>query len=67
VPAEKLPEGVEYWGITTKDHEGNTGVNGGLMKRHAPEQQGILNYVDAAPNAPAAPNTTCNSFLIYPG
>ena len=46
VPAEKLPEGVEYWGITTKDHEGNNAVNGGIMKRHAPEQQGILNYID---------------------
>ena len=46
VPAEKLPEGVEYWGINTKDHEGNTGVNGGMMKRMKAEQQGILNYVD---------------------
>jgi len=46
VPAEKLPEGVEYWGITTKDHEGNIGVNGGMMKKIAPEQQGITNYID---------------------
>ena len=46
VSAEKLPEGVEYWAITTQDREGNTGVNGGLMKRMAPEQQGITNYVD---------------------
>jgi uncharacterized protein len=46
VPADKLPEGVEYWGISTKDHEGNNAVNGGIMKRHTPEQQGILNYID---------------------
>ncbi len=45
VPAEKLPEGVEAWGITTKDHEGNNAVNGGLMKRMNPEQQGILNSI----------------------
>jgi predicted enzyme related to lactoylglutathione lyase len=47
VPAEKLPEGVEYWGITTRDHEGKTAVNGGMMKRAMPEQQGITNYIDA--------------------
>jgi uncharacterized protein len=46
VPAEKLPEGVEYWGITTRDHEGNNAVNGGMMKRAMPEQQGITNYID---------------------
>ena len=46
VPADKLPEGVEYWGITTKDHEGKNAVNGGMMKRMKAEQQGILNYVD---------------------
>jgi uncharacterized protein len=46
VPAEKLPEGVEYWGITTRDHEGNSAVNGGMMKRAMPEQQGITNYID---------------------
>jgi predicted enzyme related to lactoylglutathione lyase len=46
VPSEKLPEGVEYWAITTIDHEGKTGVNGGMMKRMAPEQEGITNYID---------------------
>lgn len=46
VPADKLSEGIEYWGITTKDHEGNNVINGGLMKRMMPEQQGILNYID---------------------
>ena len=38
--------GVEYWAITTKDHEGNSAVNGGMMKRMTPEQQGITNYID---------------------
>jgi predicted enzyme related to lactoylglutathione lyase len=46
VPPEKLPEGVEAWGFTTKDHEGNNAVNGGMMKRMNPEQQGITNYID---------------------
>ncbi|MGH9926405.1 MAG: VOC family protein [Nitrososphaeraceae archaeon] len=46
VPAEKLPEGMEACGITTTDPEGNTGVSGGIMKRMAPEQQGITNYID---------------------
>ena len=32
-------------GITTKDHEGNNAVNGGMMKRMMPEQQGILNSI----------------------
>lgn len=45
IPAEKLPEGVEYWGITTKDHEGNDAVSGGMMPRMMPEQKGILNYI----------------------
>ena len=46
VPADKLPEGIEYWGITTKDHDGNNAVAGGMMKRMKAEQQGILNYID---------------------
>jgi predicted enzyme related to lactoylglutathione lyase len=46
VPTEKLPEDVEYWGITTKDDKGNNAVNGGIMKRMMPEQQGITNYID---------------------
>jgi len=46
IPADKIPEGMEYWGITTKDHEGNNAVNGGMMKRMKAEQQGILNYID---------------------
>ena len=46
MPPEKLPEGEEHWGITTKDHEGNNAVNGGMMKRMMPEQQGITNYID---------------------
>ena len=43
---EKLPEGVEYWAITTTDHNGNNAVAGGMMKRMMPEQQGITNYID---------------------
>jgi predicted enzyme related to lactoylglutathione lyase len=31
VPPEKLPEGEEHWGITTKDHEGNLLVSHLLM------------------------------------
>ena len=46
VSPEKLPEGVEYWAITTTDHNGNNAVAGGMMKRMMPEQQGITNYVD---------------------
>jgi predicted enzyme related to lactoylglutathione lyase len=46
VPAEKLPEGAEAWRITTTDHEGNPAVNEGMHKRMAPEQQGIINYID---------------------
>lgn len=46
LPADKVPEGIEYWGITTKDHEGKNAVNGGMMKRMKAEQQGILNYID---------------------
>jgi predicted enzyme related to lactoylglutathione lyase len=52
VPPEDQPEGVEYWGITTKDHEGNNAITlgcivlPGMMKRMMPEQQGITNYID---------------------
>jgi predicted enzyme related to lactoylglutathione lyase len=45
LPKENTPEGIEYWTITTKDENGNNAVNGGLMKRMMPEQQGILNYI----------------------
>jgi len=46
VAPEKLPEGLEYWAITTTDHNGNNAVAGGMMKRMMPEQQGITNYID---------------------
>jgi uncharacterized protein len=46
VAPEKLPEGLEYWAITTTDHNGNNAVAGGMMKRVMPEQQGITNYID---------------------
>lgn len=36
VLSEELPEGVKSWKITTKAHECNTGVNGGMSKRMAP-------------------------------
>ena len=35
-------KGMDYWMITTS---GNCAVNGGMMKRQAP-QQGITNYID---------------------
>ena len=46
VPADQLPEGAEAWRINTKDHEGSSGINGGIHKRMSPEQQGITNFVD---------------------
>ncbi len=45
-PGSKMPEGMEYWMISTLDDKGNEGVNGGMMKRQSPQQQGITNYVD---------------------
>ena len=41
---EKTPGDMEYWLIETT--EPGKGVCGGLMQRQAPEQQGILNYID---------------------
>jgi hypothetical protein len=40
-----VPEGVEYWMVTTVDDEGNNGLTGAMMKRLMPEQ-GPINYVD---------------------
>jgi uncharacterized protein len=45
LPKENTPEGIEYRTIATKDEKGNNGVNGGMIKRIMPEQQGITNYV----------------------
>ena len=41
-----MPEGMEYWMISTVDDKGNEGVSGGMMKRQPPQQQGITNYFD---------------------
>jgi predicted enzyme related to lactoylglutathione lyase len=45
-PGSKMPEGMEYWMISTLDDKGNEGVNGGMMRRQSPQQQGITNYFD---------------------
>jgi uncharacterized protein len=37
---------MEYWIISTVDDKGNEALNGGLMKRQSPQQQGITNYFD---------------------
>ena len=44
--SEAMPEGMEYWMITTVDDKGNEDVGGGMMKRQSPQQQGITNYFD---------------------
>ena len=44
--SEAMPEGMEYWMISTVDDTGNEGVSGGMMKRQSPQQQGITNYFD---------------------
>jgi uncharacterized protein len=44
--AQALPEGMEYWMISTVDDKGNEAVDGGMMKRQSPQQQGITNYFD---------------------
>jgi len=38
VPADKLPEGVEYWMVTTTDDKGNKALGGGMMKRQNSQQ-----------------------------
>jgi predicted enzyme related to lactoylglutathione lyase len=44
--SEAMPQGMEYWIISTVDDKGNEALNGGLMKRQSPQQQGITNYFD---------------------
>lgn len=46
LPEESLPEGMEYFIISTVDDKGNKALSGGMMKRQNPQQQGITNYVD---------------------
>jgi|ERR687892_364042 predicted enzyme related to lactoylglutathione lyase len=43
--SEKMPDGMEYWMITTTDDKGNKSLTGGMMKRQNLQQQGITNYV----------------------
>jgi uncharacterized protein len=45
-PGSKMPEGMEYWMISTLDDKGNEAIGGGMMKRQSPQQQGITNYFD---------------------
>ena len=44
--SEAMPEGMEYWLISTVDDKGNKALGGGMMKRQSPQQQGITNYFD---------------------
>jgi predicted enzyme related to lactoylglutathione lyase len=44
--SETMPEGMEYWLISTVDDKGNKGLGGGMMKRQSPQQQGITNFFD---------------------
>ncbi|HEX7179227.1 MAG TPA: VOC family protein [Nitrososphaeraceae archaeon] len=46
LPEESLPEGMEYFIISTVDDKGNKALSGGMMKRQNPQQQGITNYID---------------------
>ncbi|MFZ0895660.1 MAG: VOC family protein [Candidatus Nitrosopolaris sp.] len=41
-----MPEGMEYWLISTVDDKGNKALGGGMGKRQSPQQQGITNYFD---------------------
>ena len=44
--SDNMPEGMEYWMISTTDYKGNQGLVGGMMKRQSSQQQGIANYFD---------------------
>ena len=44
--SDAMPEGMEYWLISTVDDKGDNALNGGMMKRQSPQQQGITNYFD---------------------
>lgn len=44
--SEKMPEGMEYWMITTTDDKGNKALTGGMMKRQNAQQHGITNFID---------------------
>jgi predicted enzyme related to lactoylglutathione lyase len=44
--SDKMPDGMEYWMITTTDDKGNKAIGGGMMNRQSPQQQGITNYIN---------------------
>jgi predicted enzyme related to lactoylglutathione lyase len=44
--SEAMPEGMEYWLISTVDDKGNKVLGGGMGKRQSPQQQGITNFFD---------------------
>jgi predicted enzyme related to lactoylglutathione lyase len=44
--SEAIPEGMEYWLISTLDDKGNRALGGGMMKRQSPQHQGFTNYFD---------------------
>ena len=44
--SDAMPEGMEYWLISTVDDKGSKALGGGMMKRQSPQQQGITNYFD---------------------
>jgi predicted enzyme related to lactoylglutathione lyase len=44
--SKAMPEGMEYWLISTVDDKGDEALGGGMMKRQMPQQQGITNYFD---------------------
>jgi uncharacterized protein len=46
LPEESLPEGMEYFIISTVDGKGNKALSWGMMKRQNAQQQGITNYID---------------------
>lgn len=46
--AESMPEGMEYWTVTTTNDKGSKAIGGGLMKRQNPQQQGITYYIDVS-------------------
>jgi predicted enzyme related to lactoylglutathione lyase len=44
--SEAMPEGMEYWLISTVDEKGNKALDGGMGKRQSPQHQGITNFFD---------------------
>jgi len=44
--SDSMPEGMEYWLISTVDDKGNKALGGGMGKRQSPQQQGITNFFD---------------------